>query len=582
MPTKKSVYEIFQTMDTSDTDKTQENVEHKEWLKNFRKTDIHPETTDENVGFDSSSWKLMMKKIVSSIEVNWEFLAYVLNETLFNIEDSKEIVTVFRKDLNFYFGMSDGFFYIQGQESVDLHVSEKDLFILGRLIAPLLIAGYVIYIYPIHTSVLPYLAAIGHLITKAGVPKGIKYILKSDSQASNDPTRFVIGADITTHYCPMIIFDDADLYSALDCLVDSALRFNGMLYWSITHVYIQESVFDNFVTKVQDLSRRMPQIMLLGCNQLDKLKDNMESKILKLFIGWDPRDLELNLNLRMAASVLPFRTNDEVISLVNSQNIACTASIWTEKISVANHVSRSLKIGTIWINSHGNIDPKVPFESFSESHLPLNGAQILEYISSLIKLNTTESTIQITENKNVHYSKSVEEAVNHCQRGYELLTSFDDKTIKELLDLIVNAGLSQSNIPLSSSSNEDAVYHVSSKMDVLCFSSSYKVVMVLFPTEDVPLNICLKIIYHLIETRNAIIICGVASRLKDFSLGLPPEIITLLDIKNYNKCNEHNKRIGKIFNIYFKNFGKISKDLGNSICLNSIFKGKKSIWMPTY
>lgn len=62
------------------------------------------------------------------------------------------------------------------------------------------------------------------------------------------------------------------------------------------------------------------------------------------FTGWDPRELELEYDLNMSVCLLPFRTTDEVVSLVSMLGGASAASIWTDKLSVANRVIKLLKV----------------------------------------------------------------------------------------------------------------------------------------------------------------------------------------------------------------------------------------------
>ena len=129
----------------------------------------------------------------------------------------------------------------------------------------------------------------------------------------------------------------------------------------------------------------------------------------RIFLGWDPRELLEDKSYDLGIVILPFRTRDEGIALVNKSRFGCCASIWSESITTANYVSSRLEvliilvtifvlksilqfyfrvnllqINTIWINSHGVIDPSVPLESQKESKTPLNGIScnftLLSYI----------------------------------------------------------------------------------------------------------------------------------------------------------------------------------------------------------
>jgi aldehyde dehydrogenase (NAD+) len=66
-------------------------------------------------------------------------------------------------------------------------------------------------------------------------------------------------------------------------------------------------------------------------------------------------------------SVLTFEGVDEGIELANRTMYGLAAGIWTRDISKAHHVARSIKAGTVWINTYNQYDPAAPFGGYKAS-----------------------------------------------------------------------------------------------------------------------------------------------------------------------------------------------------------------------
>jgi phenylacetaldehyde dehydrogenase len=62
-----------------------------------------------------------------------------------------------------------------------------------------------------------------------------------------------------------------------------------------------------------------------------------------------------------------FDSLDEVAKAANDTSYGLAASIWTKDVSTMLKLAAKLKAGTVWGNSHGIIDPALPFGGFKES-----------------------------------------------------------------------------------------------------------------------------------------------------------------------------------------------------------------------
>lgn len=66
-------------------------------------------------------------------------------------------------------------------------------------------------------------------------------------------------------------------------------------------------------------------------------------------------------------SVIPFRTDDEAVSIANSTKYGLGSSVWTDRLAVAHKYADELKAGVVWVNKHLILPPEMPFGGVSES-----------------------------------------------------------------------------------------------------------------------------------------------------------------------------------------------------------------------
>ncbi|NBU23500.1 MAG: aldehyde dehydrogenase [Actinobacteria bacterium] len=66
-------------------------------------------------------------------------------------------------------------------------------------------------------------------------------------------------------------------------------------------------------------------------------------------------------------SVITFKDDQEAVRLANDSEYGLAASIWTKDITRAHKVSRSVRAGTVWINTFDVADIIVPFGGFKNS-----------------------------------------------------------------------------------------------------------------------------------------------------------------------------------------------------------------------
>jgi len=67
------------------------------------------------------------------------------------------------------------------------------------------------------------------------------------------------------------------------------------------------------------------------------------------------------------ATVLPFQTIDEAVSIANDSIYGLSASVWTSDVTTAHKVARDLEAGVVWVNCYDVGDMTQPWGGFKQS-----------------------------------------------------------------------------------------------------------------------------------------------------------------------------------------------------------------------
>lgn len=67
------------------------------------------------------------------------------------------------------------------------------------------------------------------------------------------------------------------------------------------------------------------------------------------------------------ASVIKFRTEDEVIALANDSEYGLGGAVWTKDINRAFRVAREIETGRMWVNQYNDLPAHTPFGGYKKS-----------------------------------------------------------------------------------------------------------------------------------------------------------------------------------------------------------------------
>lgn len=213
---------------------------------------------------------------------------------------------------------------------------------------------------------------------------------------------------------PFIVFDDADLDSAVEGVVDAIWFNQGQVCCAGSRLLVQEAVAEKFLEKLKARAEKL----VVG-DPLDKstdvgaIVDASQLKTIQTMVAqgqaegatlWQASAMLPNQGCFYPPSILSdvtsastvvqqeifgpvltaqtFRTHAEAITLANNTRYGLSASIWSETLSVALDAAARVKAGIIWINGTNMFDAAAGFGGYGESGFGREGGMegMLEYL----------------------------------------------------------------------------------------------------------------------------------------------------------------------------------------------------------
>lgn len=198
---------------------------------------------------------------------------------------------------------------------------------------------------------------------------------------------------------PFIVFDDADLDSAVEGLVDAIWFNQGEVCCAGSRLLIQESVFDKVIAKIK---RRMANLRigdpLDKCIDIGAVVDKTQleriTKLVKkaakdgadvyqvegacpakgcffpptLITNVEPSDFIVQEEVfGPVLCALSFKNQREAVEIANNTRFGLAASVWSENINMALELAPKIKAGVVWVNCTNRFDAAVGFGGYRES-----------------------------------------------------------------------------------------------------------------------------------------------------------------------------------------------------------------------
>jgi succinate-semialdehyde dehydrogenase / glutarate-semialdehyde dehydrogenase len=312
-----------------------------------------------------------------------------------------------------------------------------------RKIGPALAAGCTVVLKPASDTPLTALA-MGALLTEAGVPAGVVNVLPSRRSGSvisamlHDPRVRKLSFTGSTEVgrgllqqaadcvvncsmelggnAPFVVFDDADLESAVAGAMVAKMRNGGEACTAANRFLVQRGIAGAFATRLTDAMRALrvgpgledgvqlgPLINAAGREKVMSLVDGAVRDGARLTVGGTtpggpgffypptvlvdvPSDASI-LREEVFGPVAPlvvFDTEEEAVALANDTEFGLVAYVYTGDLQRGLRFSEALESGMVGLNRALVSDPAAPFGGVKQSGLGREGGHdgLLEFMES--------------------------------------------------------------------------------------------------------------------------------------------------------------------------------------------------------
>ena len=215
---------------------------------------------------------------------------------------------------------------------------------------------------------------------------------------------------------PFIVFEDADLDSVVEGVVDAIWFNQGQVCCAGSRLLVQEGVADRLTQKLRarmeklrvgsPLDKAVDMGAIVAPVQLDRIRGLVEKGVEEGAKMWQPSwacptegyfyPPTLFTDVSPAATIaqveifgpvlvsMTFRTPKEAVELANNTPYGLAASVWSENINLALDVAPKLKAGVVWINCTNLFDAAAGFGGYRESGFGREGGRegMWEYLKA--------------------------------------------------------------------------------------------------------------------------------------------------------------------------------------------------------
>jgi len=313
------------------------------------------------------------------------------------------------------------------------------LLMLAWKIAPAIATGNTVVLKPAEFTPLSALA-FAEICHQIGLPAGVVNIVTGDGSTgealvkhegvdkiaftgSTEVGRAIRSATAHSHKrlslelggkSPFVVFEDADLDSAVEGLVDGIWLNQGQVCCAGSRLLMQESIAETLVEKIRHrmstlrvgppLDKAIDIGAIVAPVQLDRIRRLVDQGVADGATCWQP-EIEmparglyfpptLLTNVHPTSVVvqqeifgpvlaaMTFRTPAEAVELANNTAYGLAACVWSESINVALQVAVQIKAGVVWVNCTNLFDASCGFGGYRESGYGREGGRegLLEYL----------------------------------------------------------------------------------------------------------------------------------------------------------------------------------------------------------
>jgi phenylacetaldehyde dehydrogenase len=197
-----------------------------------------------------------------------------------------------------------------------------------------------------------------------------------------------------------IVLPDADPKAIAEGLFWGAFINTGQTCAALKRLYVHDSLYEAVCSELAAVAAAMPmgngldEANVLGPLQnrqqydiVAKLVDAARDSGARILLGGNPDDgqpgyfypttlvadidndnpLVAEEQFGPALPIIRYSTVDEAVTKANALDVGLGASVWSSNLDAARGVAARLEAGTVWINKHGAVDPRIPFGGAKQS-----------------------------------------------------------------------------------------------------------------------------------------------------------------------------------------------------------------------
>jgi aldehyde dehydrogenase (NAD+) len=206
---------------------------------------------------------------------------------------------------------------------------------------------------------------------------------------------------------PFIVYDDADLDSVVEGVVDAIWFNQGQVCCAGSRLLVQEGIADRLVAKLRarmeklrigsPLDKAVDMGAIVAPVQLERIRGLVQQGVDEGATIWQPTwacptegcfypptlftDVSPSSTIAQVEIFGPvlvtmtFRTPSESVALANNTPYGLAASVWTESINLALDIAPKIKAGVVWVNSTNLFDAAAGFGGYRESGFGREGGR---------------------------------------------------------------------------------------------------------------------------------------------------------------------------------------------------------------
>lgn len=206
-----------------------------------------------------------------------------------------------------------------------------------------------------------------------------------------------------------IVLPDVDIDTVAAKVAALAFAHTGQVCMSIKRIYVHESIYDKFLATLVAIVKQLPigdytdaQAVLgpvqnsMQFGKLQELYAEIDKEGWKAVLGGAPEKKGKGFFMPPTiidnppddsrivheepfgpiVPVLKWSDEEDVISRANGTNMGLGASVWGTDVAHAQRIAEQLEAGSIWVNTHFEVAPNVPFGGHKHSGMGMDWGDV--------------------------------------------------------------------------------------------------------------------------------------------------------------------------------------------------------------